>query len=110
MTNFEHTSTQNEPEFDETWTTEPSDDAELAPVFLRRKKALDSEASEDSVQMYLREIGEVELLTAAEEVTLAKQIEAGRKAEQQLQAEAYQSWEERSTLVCGKSRAAVCAA
>ena len=98
MTNFEDTSTQNEPEFDETWTTEPSDDAELAPVFLRRKKALDSEASEDSVQMYLREIGEVELLTAAEEVTLAKQIEAGRKAEQQLQAEAYQSWEERSTL------------
>jgi RNA polymerase primary sigma factor len=36
---------------------------------------------DDSVGLYLREIGEVPLLTASEEVALAKRIEAGRAAE-----------------------------
>lgn len=39
---------------------------------------------DDSVGLYLREIGEVPLLTAREEVVLAKRIEAGREAEKAL--------------------------
>jgi RNA polymerase primary sigma factor len=38
----------------------------------------------DSVRMYLREIGQVPLLTAEEEVELAKRIEAGVHAEERL--------------------------
>ncbi len=37
----------------------------------------DSTVSEDSVRMYLKEIGQVPLLNAAEEVSLAKRVEAG---------------------------------
>ncbi|MHB8840559.1 MAG: RNA polymerase sigma factor RpoD [Candidatus Aquicultor sp.] len=41
----------------------------------------------DPVRMYLKEIGKVPLLTAAEEVTLAKRIEAGEKATETLERE-----------------------
>jgi RNA polymerase primary sigma factor len=44
--------------------------------------------SSDSVQMYLREIGKVDLLTAEEEVTLAKGIEKGDQASKQKLTEA----------------------
>ena len=98
MTQFEDTNTRNEPEFDESWNPTDVEDVEMEPVFLRRKKTLATEALEDSVQMYLREIGEVELLTAEEEISLAKQIEAGRKAERQLEAETYTSWDDRAGL------------
>ncbi len=45
----------------------------------RKKEALDvpEEASSDLVQMYLREIGRVDLLKSEEEVSLAKRIEKG---------------------------------
>jgi RNA polymerase primary sigma factor len=40
--------------------------------------------SSDSVRMYLREIGRVPLLNAAEEVSIAKRIEAGEQAKERL--------------------------
>ena len=45
-------------------------------------------ASFDPVRMYLKEIGKVSLLTAAEEVTLAKRLEAGMQAAERLEAHA----------------------
>ena len=47
-----------------------------------------SEISNDSVRMYLNEIGRVDLLTAADEVRLAKQIEKGDLRSKQALAEA----------------------
>ncbi|MBV8980402.1 MAG: sigma-70 family RNA polymerase sigma factor, partial [Acidimicrobiia bacterium] len=44
----------------------------------------DTELVEDLVRQYLKEIGEYELLTAADEVALAKTIEAGIEAEAEL--------------------------
>jgi RNA polymerase primary sigma factor len=41
-------------------------------------------ATNDPVRMYLKEIGKVPLLTAAQEVSLAKRIEAGEKASTRL--------------------------
>jgi RNA polymerase primary sigma factor len=51
------------------------------PVTLPGVTATGAGGTSDPVRMYLREIGKVPLLTAAEEVELAKRIEAGVKAE-----------------------------
>jgi RNA polymerase primary sigma factor len=42
-------------------------------------------AGEDAIQMYLREIGQVALLTAAQEVDLAQRLERGRAAREQIE-------------------------
>ncbi len=47
------------------------------------------ESVEDSIQLYLHEIGQVPLLTATEEYDLSVQIHAGRDAQQQLDAGHY---------------------
>src|SRR2546421_2921044 len=44
----------------------------------------DTDLVEDLVRQYLKEIGEYELLTAADEVALAKTMEAGLQAEGEL--------------------------
>jgi RNA polymerase primary sigma factor len=45
---------------------------------------LDSIAADDTVSLYLRQMGQVPLLTAQEEVTLAKAIESGVRAQRKL--------------------------
>ena len=55
-------------------------------------------ALDDPVRMYLQEIGQVPLLLAEQEVTLAKQMESGGWARQKLECEEYQSWKDRLAL------------
>jgi RNA polymerase primary sigma factor len=55
-------------------------------------------ALDDPVRMYLQEIGQVPLLSAEQEVMLAKQMEAGDIARARLQREDYRSWQERIQL------------
>jgi RNA polymerase primary sigma factor len=55
-------------------------------------------ALDDPVRMYLQEIGQVPLLTAEQEVELAKQMEAGDNAQVCLEREDYTSGQERSQL------------
>jgi RNA polymerase primary sigma factor len=52
-------------------------------------------ALDDPVRMYLQEIGQVPLLSAEQEVTLAKQMESGHRARCCLEREEYTSWQER---------------
>lgn len=61
-------------------TDKISDEMEEAKAGKRKKKDLIGdieEASSDLVQMYLREIGRVDLLKSEEEISLAKRIEKG---------------------------------
>jgi RNA polymerase primary sigma factor len=62
---------------------EPIDDGMLLDI-----EMMDSVSPDDSVRMYLKEIGRVCLLTAADEVDLAKQIEAGSSEAKQRLTEA----------------------
>jgi RNA polymerase primary sigma factor len=59
--------------------TEPAEPAEPAPV-----RADSAGPSSDLFRQYLREIGRIPLLTAAEEVELARRVEAGLFAEEKL--------------------------
>jgi RNA polymerase primary sigma factor len=67
---------------------EPSEDDEFDPgraAMLRKEEELALKApTNDPVRMYLKEIGKVPLLTAEEEVDLAKRIEAGLFASEKL--------------------------
>jgi RNA polymerase primary sigma factor len=57
-----------------------------------------SEPVEDSVQLYLREIGQVALLKVEEEWSLAEQVTRSQEARRLLNTEEYSSWREREAL------------
>ncbi len=65
---------------------------------LSELSALADIALDDPVRMYLQEIGQVPLLTASQEVELAKHMEAGDLALACLEREEYSSWSERVAL------------
>ena len=68
------------------------------PARPRHTRNLTSTSSFDPVQMYLKEIGKVPLLTGAQEVSMAKRFEAGLGAVEQVEAEGALSAEQRASL------------
>lgn len=77
-------------EIDSFWLTDISD--------LDEKRLSRSETIDDSTQMYLREIGQVSLLSAEEEITLANDIRAGREAQERFKSHRFESLAERLLL------------
>lgn len=65
---------------------DPVDPLPAEPPAPRRPRADPSGPSADLFRQYLREIGRIPLLTAAQEVELARQVEAGLFAEERLTA------------------------
>lgn len=68
---------------------EPGADDSVGTVFGWDDQAVEQEprereAVEDAIQLYLREIGQVKLLTAEQEVSIAQRIERGKAAQEQL--------------------------
>ncbi|MBO9326927.1 MAG: sigma-70 family RNA polymerase sigma factor [Roseiflexus sp.] len=77
-------------EFDSVWLTDIND--------LDERRLSRSEAIDDTTQMYLREIGQVSLLSAEEEIALANDIRAGREAQERLKSHRFESLTERLML------------
>ena len=77
---------EEEEEEEEAEPEQPAPDADEDRVRARREVDMALKApTNDPVRMYLKEIGRVPLLTAQEEVSLAKRIEAGLIAEEELE-------------------------
>ncbi len=55
----------------------------------------DGGPAEDSIQMYLREIGQVSLLNVSDEVSLAQDIVRGQRAQEHIIRNEFRSWAER---------------
>jgi RNA polymerase primary sigma factor len=77
--------TKDEPADDDIWATTEEDDE--SAVNEQASNYLD-DISDDSVRLYLREIGKIPLLTADEELALANRVIAGEKKAKDQMAEA----------------------
>jgi len=84
---------------------EPSDELEEKVEEPKPKKQhpapdahLSEISSDDTISLYLKEMAQVPLLTAEEEVELARQYEEGRKARERLEKNGHLSEEERERL------------
>jgi len=84
---------------------EPDDIVEVeVEVEVEEVEEANTEPVEDSVQLYLHEIGQVALLTAAEERDLAMQIIDGKAARRRIEDEDYRDGRERSVLELATAR------
>lgn len=89
----------DEVEGEDTWDGEETEiEADELAFAVEDADVADIEPVEDSVQLYLQEIGQVPLLTAEEERELAMQISRGKEARRRLNDEAYSSGQERLQL------------
>ena len=79
-------------------TTEPDPDEEEFLGDSKTRVDLDDISAEDTVSLYLKQMGQVPLLSGAQEVELARQIEDALKARSRLRS-AFISSEERTTLL-----------
>jgi len=76
-----------DPETEETKVLPEEEEEEAKKAVVQEIDLSVKAPTNDPVRMYLKEIGKVPLLTAKEEVTLAKRIEAGEKAAETLERE-----------------------
>ncbi|HSW37628.1 MAG TPA: RNA polymerase sigma factor RpoD [Candidatus Saccharimonadales bacterium] len=84
--NVEITATEpDETTFTDGWAAEEPEEEELAAT---TTMYLDDDVADDSVRLYLREIGKIPLLNAEEELALAQRVVAGEKDAKDKMAEA----------------------
>jgi len=77
---------------------EPDDIHEIEEAAEEENFDLSQIEIDDSISLYLKEIGRVPLLTAEEEVSLAKRMEKGRESRKKL-TQGVEDWEERERLL-----------
>jgi RNA polymerase primary sigma factor len=85
--NLEITTTEpNSGKISSTWEAEEEEEEEAAPT--NTAVYLDDDVADDSVRLYLREIGKIPLLNAEEELALAQRVVSGDKKAKDEMAEA----------------------